>query len=270
MAKLDGKVALITGGARGQGRSFALTLAREGADIVALDIGGQPFGHPPFPASSANDLNETSRLVKDLGRRCLAIAADVRSDEDMKAAVDQAMSEFGRLDIVVANAGIADKISPFWEITREDWDGLLAINLTGVWLTCKYVAPRMIDQGTGGSIILMSSVAGIKGLAGLAHYNASKFAVRGLAKTFANELGEHGIRVNSIHPGTVDTPMIDGIADMSGATKDEMLSAFSALHIFKEPLETRDTAAGVLWLASDDSRGVTGLELVIDGGWITK
>jgi SDR family mycofactocin-dependent oxidoreductase len=270
MAKLDGKVALITGAARGQGRTHALTLAREGADIVALDIGGQPLGHPAYPVASADDLDETSRLVEDLDRRCLAITADVSSDDDMKAALERAVSEFGRLDVVVANAGIADKIAPFWEITREDWDGLLAINLTGVWLTCKYAAPRMIAQGSGGSIILMSSVAGIKGLAGLAHYNASKFAVRGLAKTFANELGEHGIRVNSIHPGTVDTPMIDAIADMSGATKDEMLKAFTALHIFGQPLEARDISAGILWLASDDSRGATGLELVIDGGWITK
>ena len=113
-------------------------------------------------------------------------------------------------------------------------------------------------------------MAEIKGLGYLAHYNASKFAVRGLAKTNANELGEHGIRVSSIHPGTVDTPMIDGIAEMSGATKDEMLQAFTALHIFGQPLEARDISAGILWLASDDSRGATGLELVIDGGWITK
>lgn len=270
MGKLDGKVAFISGAARGQGRSHALTLAREGADIVAVDIGGRPLGHPAYPVATADDLAETQRLVEDLDRRCLAVTADVRSDEETKAAVDRAVAEFGHIDIVVANAGIADKITPFWEISREDWDGLLAVNLTGVWLTCKYTAQQMIRQGTGGSMILISSIAGIKGLGGLAHYNAAKFAVRGLAKTFANELGPYNIRVNSIHPGTVDTPMIDAIAEMMGSTKDEMLPGFTAMQIFNRPLEPADISAGVLWLASDDSRNVTGLELVIDAGWITK
>ena len=270
MGKLDGKVAFITGGARGQGRSHALALAREGADIVVVDIGGQSLGHPNYPVASASDLEETVRLVEDLDRRCVAVTADVRSDEQVKSAVERAVSEFGHIDIVVANAGIADKTTPFWEITREDWDGLLAVNLTGVWQTCKYTAQQLIRQGTGGSMILISSVAGIKGLAGLAHYNAAKFGVRGLAKTFANELGEFGIRVNSIHPGTVDTPMIDAIASMSGATKEQLMPGFLQLQIFQQPLEPRDTSAGVVWLASDDSRYVTGLELVIDGGWITK
>lgn len=212
----------------------------------------------------------TRELVEDLDRRCVAVQGDVRSAEDVKAAVDQAVSEFGHIDIVVANARIADKITPFWEISLEDWDGMLATNLTGTWLTCKYIVPHMIEAGRGDSIILISSTVCIKGLAGLAHYSASKFGVRGLAKIFANELGEYGIRVNSIHPGTVDTTMPGTISEMSGLDKDEMTAEFKSLHIFDRLLELRDTSAGVLYLASDDSRNVTGTEQVIDAGWITR
>jgi SDR family mycofactocin-dependent oxidoreductase len=269
MGKLDGKVALITGAARGQGRSHAVTLAREGADIAAVDIGDRKLDYPKYPVATKADLDETVKQVKALGRKAIGLVANVRKDDEVKAAVDATIKEFGHIDVVVANAGIADKITPFWEIAREDWDGLIANNLTGVWLTCKYTAPHLMAQKSG-SIILISSVAGIKGLGGLAHYNASKFAVRGLAKTFANELGEFGIRVNSIHPGTIDTPMIDAIAEMMGAPKEAMIGGFLGLQIFQTMLDPKDISAGVLWLASDDARFVTGLELVIDGGWIAK
>lgn len=270
MGKLDGKVAFITGAGRGQGRSHAVTLAREGADVALVDIAGRKLGYPPYPVSTAEDLKETVRQVEALGRKALFLDADVRSDKEVKEAVDATVKQFGHIDVVVANAGICDKITNFWEISRENWDGLLAVNLTGVFLTCKYTAPHMIQRGKGGSIILISSIAGIKGLAGLAHYNAAKFAVRGLAKTFANELGAHGIRVNSIHPGSIDTPMLDAIAEMSGAPKDSLLAGFTSSQIFDTLLDPKDISAGVLWLASDDSRYVTGLELVIDGGWIVK
>lgn len=269
MGKLDGKVAFITGAARGQGRSHAVTLAAEGADIAAVDIGDRKLDYPKYPVATQADLDETVKQVKALGRKAIGIAADVRKDDEVEAAANKTIKELGHIDIVVANAGICDAITPFWEITRANWDGLLAINLTGVWLTCKYTAPHLIAQKSG-SMILISSVAGIKGLGGIAHYNAAKWAVRGLAKTFANELGQFGIRVNSIHPGTIDTPMIDAIAEMSGAPKESFVQQFAGLQIFPQPGESKDTSAGVLWLASDDTRFVTGLELVIDGGFATK
>jgi SDR family mycofactocin-dependent oxidoreductase len=269
MGKLDGKVAFITGGARGQGRSHAVTLAGEGANVAIVDMGDRRLDYPKYPVATKAELDETVKQVEALGREALGLVANVREDDEVKAAVDATIKQFGHIDIVVANAGIADKITPFWEITRENWDGMIANNLTSVWLTCKYTAPHLMAQKSG-SIILISSIAGIKGLAGLAHYNASKFAVRGLAKTFANELGEFGIRVNSIHPGTVDTPMVDAIAEMVGTPKEAMIGGFVGLQIFQMMLDPKDISAGVLYLASDDSRYVTGLELVIDGGWITK
>ncbi len=269
MGKLDGKVAFVTGAARGQGRSHAINLACEGASVAAVDIGDRRLDHPNYPVATQADLDETVRQIEALGGKVLGLVADVRREEEVESAVNKTIQEFGHIDVVVANAGVADQITPFWEISRENWEGLLAVNLTGVWLTCKYTAPHLIAQ-KGGSMILISSVAGIKGMGGLAHYNASKFAVRGLAKTFANELGQFGIRVNSIHPGVIDSPMIDAITQMSGAPKEAMMQAFLSLQIFQTMLDPKDTSAGVMWLASDDSRYVTGVELAIDGGLLTK
>jgi len=272
MGRMDGKVALITGAARGQGRSHALRLAEEGADIIAVDICDH-IGSVPFTMGTSDQLAETAKMVENLDRRIVTCVADVRDSEQLKSAVEQGLSELGHLDVVCANAGIAS-MGNTWDLTDEQWQDVIDVNLTGVWRTIKAVIPTLIEQGTGGSIIITSSMAGIMGLGGIAHYTASKHAVIGLMRSLVNEVSQYKIRVNTVNPTTVNTDMIQNDAFYSyvGASNAEEMGAFfQSLNALPVPwVEAVDISNAVLFLASDESRYVTGLTLWVDAGLGTK
>jgi len=206
MGMLDGKVALITGGSRGQGRAHAVTSAREGADVIIIGIAGQ-MATVPYPMATQDDLDETVKLVEAYDRRALAIKADVRSQHQLDQAVARGVAEFGKIDILIANAGIWTQ-APFWELTDDQWEEMIGVNLTGVWKSAKAVAPHMIERGSG-SIVITSSTNGWEAGLNYAHYVAAKHGVIGLMKNIALELAPHGIRCNSISPGAIKTPMTD-------------------------------------------------------------
>jgi SDR family mycofactocin-dependent oxidoreductase len=270
MGRVEGKVALVTGAARGQGRSHAVRLAQEGADIVALDI-CRDLKTVQYDGATDADLAETASMIEDLDRRVISRKADVRDLSAMESAVSEAMSEFGRLDIVVANAGIATA-APAWELTEEMFQEMIDVNLTGVWKTVKPAIPHMIEQGSG-SIILTSSTAGLVAFGNLAHYTAAKHGVVGLMRTLAVELAQHNVRCNSVHPTTVDTPMIqnDVIRELflgrTGATREEAQGEFKGVNALPIPwVEAIDISNAVLYLASDEARYVTGHTQVVDAG----
>jgi (+)-trans-carveol dehydrogenase len=278
MGTLEGKVAFITGAARGQGRSHAVRLAQEGADIIAVDLMG-PVETVGYPLATQQDMDETVRLVEALDRRIIAGKADVRDSAALKAAVDDGVAQLGRLDIVLANAGIAS-FAPVDEMTDEMWDDMIDINLTGVFKTVRAAVPHLKAGGRGGAIVLTSSTAGIKGLANLAHYVAAKHGVVGLVKTLANELAPHMIRVNSVHPTSVDTMMIHNEQTYaafrpdkapSDVTRDDVGEAFQSLNALPiHWVEPVDISNAILWLVSDDARYVTGVQLPIDAGSVIK
>ena len=269
MGKLEAKVAFITGAARGQGRAHAVTMAREGADIAALDI-CKNLPYPRYALASEADLAETIRQVGAWGRRGLKIVTDVRSAPEMEAAVHQTIAALGRIDILVCNAGVCDMANT-WDITEEWWDIMLDINLKGCWTAIKYVVPHMIAQQSGGRIILTSSVAGLKGLAGLAHYCAAKWGVVGLAKALALEVAPYGITVNTLHPTNVDTPLIGGMAEAAGIPLAEFKEQIGRNNLLPIDLvDPQDLANAALWLASDEARYVTGQALKVDAGLLLK
>src|SRR3978361_528808 len=206
MGKLEGKVAFITGAARGQGRSHAVRLAQEGADIIAVDLCGQ-IDTVPYPMATPADLPTTGKEVEALDRRIVATQADVRDTAALTAALDDGVAQLGRLDIVAANAGVFE-IQPALDLTDDAWREMIDINLTGVWNTCKVALPHLIDGGRGGAIVLTSSTAGLKGTPNTIHYTAAKHGVVGIMRTLANEFAAHSIRVNTVHPTGVDTVMI--------------------------------------------------------------
>lgn len=264
VGRVEGKVALVTGAARGQGRSHALRLAEEGADIIAVDLCG-PVPNLQYPPATEEDLAETVRQVEALDRRIIATTTDVRDRDAFKTAIDDGVAALGRLDIVVGNAGICI-IKPWDEVTPEIWDDTIATNLTGVFHTVQLSAPHLIAAG-GGSIILTSSAAGLKGLPFLAPYVASKFGVTGLGKAFASELAQHSIRVNTLHPTGVDTTM-----GQMGAAYPPLLEANPNLGgmltnmLPVEVTQPRDQSNAVLFLASDEARYVTALSMTVDAG----
>jgi SDR family mycofactocin-dependent oxidoreductase len=271
MGRVEGKVALITGAARGQGRAHALRLAEEGADIIAVDS-CTSYGTVPYDGASESDLAETAKQVEDRDRRILTRVADVRDLSGLESAVADGLSEFGRLDIVCANAGIAS-FAPAWELTEETWQEMIDINLTGVWKTTRATIPAMIEQGSGGSIILTSSTAGLAAYGNLAHYTSAKHGVVGLMRTLSVELAPHRIRVNSVHPTTVDTGMVQNPAMRelllgdSNATREVAAAGMKALNALPIPwVEAVDISNAVLYLASDEARYVTGTTHVIDAG----
>jgi len=271
MGRMDGKVVMITGAARGQGRAHALRLAEEGADIIAVDICDH-IDTVPMTMGTADDLAETVKLVENLDRRIVARTADVRDSAQLEAALSDGLSEFGHIDVLCANAGIAS-MNLTWELTEEQWRDVIDVNLTGVWRSIKAVLPAMIEQGTGGSIVITSSMAGVLGLGGIAHYTASKHAVIGLMRSLVNEVSVHRIRVNTVNPTTVDTDMIqnDAFYQFAGGTKETLAGLFTALNAIPVPwVEPVDVANAVLFLASDESRYVTGLTLWVDAGLGTK
>ena len=272
MGRVEGKVAFITGAARGQGRSHAVRLAQEGADIIAVDI-CHGFDTVPYDGATEADLAETVKMVESLDRRIVARQADVRDLSSLRASVDAGLSEFGHIDIVIANAGIAS-FGPALDLTEEMWQDMIDINLTGLWKTVKAAAPSMVERGRGGSIILTSSVAGIIAFPALAHYTAAKHGVVGLMRSLAIELAPAHIRVNSINPTTVDTPMIANPAGYSlfmgglpDVTREQAAVGMKAINALPIPwVEAIDVSNAVLYLASDESRYVTGTTMVIDAG----
>lgn len=269
MGRVDGKVAFITGAGRGQGRSHAIRLAEEGADIVATDIAVPDRGVLPYVLASKDDLEETAALVRATGRDCLTHVADVRDIDALRGAVAAGLARFGRLDTVIANAGVITS-GRAWELSEDAWDTVVDTNLKGTWNTVRATVPHLIDAGRGGSIVLISSAAGIRGHVAYAHYAASKHGVVGLMKSLSNELGTHQIRVNTVHPtGVSDTGL--GLDH----TVEELLAEFplfgiAAMNTMADFVEPRDVSNAVLFLASDESRYVTGLQMTVDAGNTTK
>lgn len=267
--RVEGKVAFITGAARGQGRAHALRLAEEGADIIAIDISEQVDG-VPYATAKAEDLQESVRQVEALDRRIVAENCDVRDVENMKSVVEKGVAELGRLDIVSANAGV-DIVGPWDTMTPEIVRTTLDINLIGVWNTVMASVPHILTGGRGGSIILTSSANGLKAGPWNMAYNMSKYGVTGMAKSFAQELAKHNIRVNSVHPGGVDTPMAQGIMNVeeSGFTKG-MEANPDLVGMLTQWLPgmmpAREISNAILFLASDESAWVTGHALAVDGG----
>jgi SDR family mycofactocin-dependent oxidoreductase len=265
---LTDRVVFLTGAARAQGRSHAVRLAQEGADVIAVDLCAAPLalGYPP---ASREDLEETGRLVEKTGRRVVTVVADVRDQAAVEAALDEGVRELGRLDVVVANAGISSW-GRFWEMPEQLWLTTIDINLSGVWRTFRAAAPRLISQGRGGSLIAISSVAGIKALPGQAHYTAAKHGLVGLVKAAAIELGPYGIRVNSIHPWGVDTPMAhDPAVHAMLEAHPTYAGSFGAILADPALAAPEDISDAVVWLASDASRRVTGIQLPVDMGATT-
>jgi SDR family mycofactocin-dependent oxidoreductase len=270
--RVEGKVAFITGAARGQGRSHALRLAQEGADIIAVDIcEGVPY--EVSPPATREDLDETVRQVEALDRRIVATTADVRDFEAIRAAVEDGVDQLGRLDIVSANAGVVGTPTPAESLPEDEWRTMIDINLSGVWHTVKATIPILKSGGDGGAIILTSSVAGVRGYANMAHYVSAKHGVVGLTRTLAMELAPDSIRVNSIHPTQVNTDMIhnqpiyDLFAGKPSATRDEFAKASSRLQLLPVPwVEPVDISNALLFLASDEARYITGAALSVDAG----
>jgi len=271
VGRLDGKVALITGGARGQGRSHALYLAREGADIVLTDIADQ-IASVPFEMAKPEDLEKTVSLVEDLDRRALGIVADVRSQPQMDDAVQQAISTFGKLDILVANAGIWSK-APLHELTEEAWDDMFDVNAKGVWHSIKAAVPHMIEQKDG-AIVVTSSVNGLEPGLDYAHYIGSKHAALGIMRSAALEYAHHGIRCNAVCPGFIDTPMTDwpGAYEMTtgsreGSRKDHLRGGHYWHALAGRGVMPAEAVSGaVLWLVSPESKDVTGVAIPVDAG----
>jgi SDR family mycofactocin-dependent oxidoreductase len=275
--KVEGKVAFITGAARGQGRSHAIRLAEEGADIIAIDICRQ-IDTVPIPMSTPEDLDKTVDQVKARGRRIVAVQCDVRDQNALTAAVDEGMSQFGRLDIVLANAGLAADGAAMDMMDEKLWRDSIDVNLTGVWLTAKVAIPHVIAGGRGGAMVLTSSVGGLKAHPGIGNYISAKHGVVGLMRTLAVELAPYSIRVNSIHPSQVNTPMLMNETtyrmfrpDLENPSQDDMATVSQSMHLLPTPwMEPEDISNAVLFLVSDDSRYITGVTLPIDGGSMLK
>lgn len=273
--RVAGKVALITGAARGQGREHAIRLAEEGADIVAVDVCADIDG-VAYPGATDSDLADTADLVEKSGRRIVTAKADVRDVQSLRAAVTQGVEALGPLDIVVANAGISGVPAPAAMIEESAWQTMMDINLTGVWHTVKVALPHMTNGG--GSIILVSSMLGIRGGGYMAHYASAKHAVVGLMNSLANELAPQWIRVNSIHPGNVLTPMLDNDwfvrtlrPDLPNPTVQDAGEIIGQFHLLPKPLiEARAVSNAVLFLASDEAQYITGAALPVDAGAVAK
>jgi SDR family mycofactocin-dependent oxidoreductase len=276
--RVEGKVAFVTGAARGQGRSHALRLAREGADIIAIDVCSPISSNSVIPPSTPDDLVETADLVKGLNRRIVTAQVDVRDYDGLKSAVDSGVEQLGRLDIIVANAGIGNGGLTLDKTSEQDWQDMIDVNLSGVWKTVKAGVPHILSGGRGGSIVLTSSVGGLKPYPHTGHYIAAKHGVVGLMRTFAVELGEHSIRVNSVHPTNVNTPMFmnEGTMklfrpDLESPGPDDMAVIAKMMHVLPVGwVEPEDISNAVLFLASDEARYVTGLPMTVDAGSMLK
>ena len=276
MGRMDGKVVLITGAARGQGEAHAMLMAAEGADLAICDVCEQ-IEPVPYPLASEAELEGVRAAVEAQGRRCLAVKADVRDRAAMAELVERTVAEFGKLDVVVSNAGIC----PTSDWTLEDeslFDAVLAVNLRGAWNVCRAAIPHLVERGEGGAIVLTSSVSGLQAVPGVLHYDISKYGVQGLTANLAAELAPHRIRVNAVAPGFVHTPMtinetfINLFAGKEeGGTVEELAAASETLGLLPEPwVEAADVARAALWLASEESRFVTGVTVPVDLGQTTQ
>ena len=274
--RVEGKVAFITGAARGQGRSHAVRLAQEGADIIAVDICHDVEG--ALPMATPDDLAETVKLVENLDRRIVATQADVRDFDALAAAVDDGVAQLGRLDIAVANAGIASMGGAVQDMDAGNWKHTIDINLSGVWHTARAAVPHILAGGRGGAIVLTSSVGGSKALPNMSHYVSAKHGVVGLMRSLAVELGPHNVRVNSVHPTNVKTPMFfnEGTfkmfrPDVENPGPDDVLPIAQMMHTLPIGwVEPEDISNAVLFLVSDESRYITGVQLPVDGGSLLK
>ena len=277
MGDLSGRVAFITGAARGQGRAYAVRLAREGADVIISDVCGPVSDTIPYVASTPEDLAETARLVEAEGRAVLSRTVDIRDDAALRGLVADGVERFGRLDVLIANAGVLSW-GRLWELTDEQWNTVIDVNLTGTWRTLRAVIPAMIDARNGGSIVIISSSAGIKATPGNGHYAASKHGLTSMTNTLALELGEYGIRVNSVHPYSIATPMILNDAMLAVLGKHQSyLHSFAPMPYqppakdFKEAkrndfMTPEEAAEVVVWLAGDRSGLLSGSQIVVDRG----
>jgi (+)-trans-carveol dehydrogenase len=268
-------VAFVTGAARGQGRSHAVRLAEEGADIIVLDLCAQ-ISTVPYPMATRQDLDETVAAVEARDRRAIAIQADVRDFEALSSGLDDAVAQLGRLDIVAANAGIVS-YGLADELSGEAWNDLIGTNLTGVWQTAKASVKHLTASGSGGSIIITSSIAGFHGLTAMAHYVSAKHGVIGLTKALARELGPHGIRVNAVCPGTVRTPMVENdylyrtrFPDGQRPDFDELASTLGGNPLGIPYVEAVDISNALMFLASDEARYITAVALPVDGGALAQ
>jgi (+)-trans-carveol dehydrogenase len=274
VGKLEGKVAFVTGAARGQGRSHALRLAQEGADIIAIDL-LENMDTVPYDLGTETDLNETVRLVEALDRRIIASQADVRNSASLQTALSEGVAQLGKLDIVAANAGIVSGFAPIEELDDQTWKDLIDVDLSGVWYTAKAATPYLKANG-GGSIICTSSVMGLKAAPNIAHYVAAKHGVVGLMKALAIELAPFKIRVNTIHPTTVATDMTFNDPtyrvfrpDLENPTKEDFMEAAQRLNPFPVALiDAVDLSNALVFLASDEARYVTGITMPIDAGFL--
>lgn len=275
--RLEGKVVLVTGAARGLGRTIAVQMAKEGAEIIAIDV-CRPIEGVPIPLATGDDLAETAALVKELGRGIHTAEADVRDYVALEAAVGAGVERLGRLDVIVANAGIGNGGVTLDQVDERDWTDMIDVNLAGVWKTVKAGVPHVLAGGHGGSIVLISSVGGLKAYPFMGAYVAAKHGVVGLMRAFAVELGEHSIRVNSVHPTNVSTPMFMNADTMRGfrpdlddPTPDDVAEIAKLMHTLPIGwVEPDDVANAVLYLASDEARYVTGVALPVDGGSCLK
>jgi SDR family mycofactocin-dependent oxidoreductase len=275
MGKLDGKVAFITGAARGQGRSHAIRLAEEGAAIIAVDI-CRDLPTVPYPLGSAAELKETVNQIEALDRRVVSAEVDVRDPAAVRSALAEGVAELGGVDIVLPNAGILGDLVSTAEADQDAYfREVIDINLTGVWNTISAAAPIMIEQGRGGSIVMTSSTQGLTGRGGngtgaLSGYCAAKHGVVGLMRTFANWLAPHNIRVNTVHPTGVNTPMImnEAVGAMIEANPD--LAGALANLMPVQVIEAIDISNAIAWLVSDEARYVTGITLPVDAGFCVR
>jgi SDR family mycofactocin-dependent oxidoreductase len=269
---MAGKVAFITGAARGQGRSHAVRLAEEGADIIAVDACAPIETVDKYPLATRADLDETVAAVEKLDRRIVASVADVRDPDGLAAAMAAGVEQLGGLDTVVANAGIAT-YGMSWELSELQWQQMLDVNLTGVWHTAKAAVPHLMARGSG-SMVFTSSIGGLKGIMQVAHYVSAKHAIVGLMRTMSNELAPHRIRVNTVHPTNVDTHMIQNpgtwgmfAPDDPEPTREKAMPGFLSLNALPVPwVDPVDISNAVLFLASDEARYVTGVALPVDAG----
>jgi SDR family mycofactocin-dependent oxidoreductase len=274
--RFEDKVVLVTGVARGQGRSHAVRFAREGASIVGLDL-ARPVPTAPYTGATPDDLAETRRLIDEAGAKSHLVEGDVRDQSAVDRLVEDALATFGHIDVVLPQAGITS-IGLLWELSDQEWGEMIDINLTGVWRVLRAAIPPMIEAGAGGSIVMTGSTAGLIGLPHAGHYTATKHGVNGMVKTLANELAPHRIRVNSVNPTNVATPMILDPAvfrffrpDLENPTVDDVKPAFGSFILLDQPwVEADDVSNAILWLCSEEARSITGVQLPVDAGTTVK